>query len=108
MGTNKRNSFVLTYFTNVNTAMEMKDSTFIIILLLLCLVFYTGNKAIKIRSNEVVLVDSLNVLESKYNSLREAYLKLEFYTIDVENICDKYKSSRDEKYHYHLTSKENN
>ena len=77
----------------------------IIILLLFGLVIYLGNKAIYSRSNEVTMQNNINTLESKLDSLKTAYFKLEFYTIDIENICDKYKSSRDAKYHYHLKTK---
>ncbi len=66
------------------------------------LTIYLGNKVILNRSNEVKLQNNINILENKNDSLRSAYFKLEFYTIDIENICDKYKSSRDAKYHYHL------
>ncbi len=77
----------------------------VIILLLFSMVIYLGNKAILNRSNEVKLQNSINILESKNDSLRSAYFELEFYTINIENICDKYKSSRDAKYHYHLKTK---
>ncbi len=80
----------------------MKDNTFMSILLLLGLVIYLGSKVLKNHSNEVKHKNNINILENKNDSLRSAYFKLEFYTIDIENICDKYKSSRDAKYHYHL------
>lgn len=83
----------------------MKDSIMIIILLLFGLVIYLGNKAIYSRSNELTMQNSINILESKLDSLKTANFKLYNYSMDLENICDKYKSSRDAKYHYHLKTK---
>jgi len=39
----------------------------------------------------------------KEDSLIEAYRSLEFYTMDIEDICDKYKSSREAKENLHKT-----
>ena len=83
----------------------MKDTNFTTITLLFFLVLYLGAKVIKNRSNELSYENDISILKNKVDSLNQAYGKLEFYTIDVENICDKYKSSRDAKYNYHLQVK---
>jgi hypothetical protein len=84
----------------------MKDSNFTIIVLLFFLVCYLGNKRLRSSSKESEYKNNINMLESKNDSLRSAYFNLELYTMEIEDICDKYKSSRDAKYHYHLKTKQ--
>lgn len=83
----------------------MRDTQFISILLLFGLVIYLGNKAILNRSNGVTMQNHIDTLKDSLTTLRAKHLKLELYTMEVENICDKYKSSRDAKYRYHLKTK---
>lgn len=83
----------------------MKDKTFIIILILFGLVVYLGNDNIIKRCNELLLLDSVNILNNKLDSLKTSNIELYNYSSDLENICNKYKSSRDAKYNYHLRSK---
>jgi len=75
----------------------MKDRTFIIITILFLLVCYLGNDNILKRSNEVYLQNEVNILRSKEDSLKRAYFDLEMYSIKLTDICDKYKSSRENK-----------
>jgi len=75
----------------------MKDRTFIIITILFLLVCYLGNDNILKRSNEVYLLNEVNILRSKEDSLKRAYFDLEMYSIKLTNVCDKYKSSRESK-----------
>ena len=83
----------------------MKDNTFIIILILFLFVVYLGNKAILKRSNEVTNQNSINILQNNLDSLKQANIELRNYAMSLEDICDKYKSSRDAKYNYHLRTK---
>ena len=82
----------------------MKDRTFIIITILFLLVCYLGNDNILKRSNEVYLLNEVNILRSKEDSLKTINTDLYNYNMNLEKICDKYKSSRDAKYNYHLKS----
>ena len=82
----------------------MKDTTFIIITILFLLVCYLGNDNILKRSNEVYLLNEVNILRSKEDSLKTINTDLYNYNMNLEKICDKYKSSRDAKYNYHLKS----
>jgi hypothetical protein len=105
MGTNKCDSFIYTYSNNAFNTLEMKDSNFTIIVLLFFLVCYLGNEKLNSHSKEVKYKNDIRLKADSLKTLRAKYLKLELYAIEVENICDKYKSSRDAKYHYHLKTK---
>lgn len=83
----------------------MKDRIFICILILFLFVLYLGNDNIIKRSNEVLLKSKVNTLEIELDSLKRIKNDLYNYSSDLETICEKYKSSRDAKYNYHLKSK---
>ena len=75
----------------------MKDRTFIIITILFLLVCYLGNDNILKRSNEFYLVNEVNILRCKEDSLKRSYFDLEMYSIKLTNVCDKFQSSRESK-----------
>jgi len=75
----------------------MKDRTFIIITILFLLVCYLGNDNILKRSNEVYLLNEVNILRCKEDSLKRSYFDLEMYSIKLTNVCDKFQSSRESK-----------
>ena len=83
----------------------MKNTSFVIIVLLFGLNIYLGDKAIKNKYNEVSLKDSINVLNANLTTLKAVKNDLYNYSSDLEKICEKYKSSRDAKYEYHLRTK---
>ncbi len=83
----------------------MKDRNFIIILLLLALVIYLGDKVAYKTSLDVKSKNSVNILQSKIDSFKQANIDLRNYAMDLESICNKYQSSRNAKYRYHLENK---
>lgn len=80
----------------------MKNNTFVIITLLFLTVVYLGDKVVLKRSNELLLLDRVNILESKLDSLKTSYFELESEAIDLSDICDEFKSSREAKEQYYL------
>jgi len=82
----------------------MKDRTFIIITILFLLVIYTSNKVVLMTLDERTNKTNISTLESKIDSLKSVNIDLYNYNMNLEKICDKYKSSRDAKYNYHLKS----
>lgn len=72
----------------------MKDNSFVIILILLFFVICLGHDNIKRR--EATLTN-----ENKFDSLKTSYIELKNYSMDLEEICDTYNSSREKKEAYH-------
>ena len=82
----------------------MKDRIFIIITILFFLVIYTSDKVVLMTLEAKNNKSNINTLQTKVDSLKTANTDLYNYSIKLEKICDKYKSSRDAKYNYHLKS----
>ena len=72
----------------------MKDSRFVIILILLFFVVFLGHDNIKRREDTLTH-------ENKFDSLKTSYIELYNYSMDLEDICNTYKSSREKKESYH-------
>jgi hypothetical protein len=72
----------------------MKDSSLVIILILLFFVIFLGHDNIKRR-------EATLTYENKFDSLKTSYIDLKNYTMDLEGICNTYKSSREKKEAYH-------
>jgi len=79
----------------------MKDRNFILICIGALLIAYLGDKVILSRSNEVEYKNNTNILHSKIDSLKTFNIELRNYTMDLESICDTYKSSSEAKEVYH-------
>ena len=78
----------------------MKDNTFIIIGLLVLMVIYLGDNVVLKRSNELLLLDSINTLNEQRNELKTSYFELEQTAMDLSDICDRFQSSRNAKEEY--------
>ena len=72
----------------------MKDSNFVIILILLFFVVFLGHDNIKRREDTLTH-------ENNFDSLKTSYIELYNYSMDIEDICNTYKSSREKKEAYH-------
>jgi len=83
----------------------MKDSTFLLLFVMIILLFYIGNKHVISRSKEVLLSDSLVVYKNNNDSLKTAYIDLKKYAMDLEGICNNFESSKNAKKEYHLKTK---